>query len=119
MLTDLHQYNITFEGFNEKWFVFGGHKHLPSTTINTKRLIYFDLVEKNYGKSINRITNHEFRHSHASYLISNGITAERIAYRLGDTVEVALKVYAHLFPETEDEIIEELELVEKCTASVP
>jgi len=112
MLLELYKYYGDFEGFSDNWFVFGGYRHLPSTTIDTKRKHYFKLVKENYGKAINKITNHEFRHSHASYLISQGIRIELIAYRLGDTVGVVQKVYAHLFPEVENEIIEELDLIE-------
>ncbi|MCL2400907.1 MAG: site-specific integrase [Defluviitaleaceae bacterium] len=112
MLLELYKHYNDYEGFNNKWFVFGGYRHLPGTTMDRRKDYYFDLVEKTYGKAINRITNHEFRHSHASYLISRGVKVERIAYRLGDTVEVVLKVYAHLFPEVEDEIIGELDLIE-------
>ena len=85
---------------------------MPSTTIDREKDNYFALAKEAYGEKINRITNHEFRHSHASYLISQGIRPERIAYRLGDTVETVMKTYAHLFPEVEDEIIEELDLIE-------
>jgi len=112
LLDELYNYYSDFEGFNNKWFIFGGYRHLPSQTIDAHKDKYFNLVEQDYGIKINRITNHEFRHSHASYLISKGIKIERIAYRLGDTVAVVLKIYAHLFPETEDEIIEELDLIE-------
>ena len=112
LMAKLYQYYRKFEGFNDEWFVFGGYRHLAGTTINRRKNSYFKLVEKTYGKAINNITNHEFRHSHASYLISNGISAEYIAKRLGDTVAIVLDVYAHLFPETEKEIIEKLNLIE-------
>ena len=95
-----------------QWFVFGGRRHLPSTVIDREKDIYFARVKETYRKKINCITNHEFRHSHASYLISRGIRPERIAYRLGDTVGVIMKIYAHLFPEVEDEIMDELDLIE-------
>jgi len=116
MLIELYKHYNEFEGFNDKWFVFGGYRHLASQSINNAKDNCFELVKKTYGKSINRITNHEFRHSHASYLISKGVKVELIAYRLGDTVEVILKVYAHLFPEVEDKIIEELDLIESTFA---
>jgi len=112
MLSDLYRYYNDFEGFNDRWFVFGGYRNLPSTTIDREKDSYFRLVEETYGEAINRITSHEFRHSHASYLISKGVRAELIANRLGDTVAVVLQVYAHLFPEVEDEIIDALDLVE-------
>jgi len=112
MLLKLYQYYTSFEGFNEKWFIFGGYRYLSNQSIDRKRKYYFDLVKEKYGKEINRITNHEFRHSHASYLISQRIPIERIAFRLGDTVAVVEKVYAHLFPKVEDEVIEALDLIE-------
>jgi len=112
LLLELYEYYKDFEGFNEKWFTFGGNRYLAGQSIDREKDYYFKLVSSTYGKTINRITNHEFRHSHASYLISKGISAELIAYRLGDTVEVIRNVYAHLFPEVEDSIIEELDLIE-------
>ena len=112
LLMELYQYYMAYEGFSDKWFVFGGYRHLPSQTIDREKDHYFDLVKATCGKEINRITNHEFRHSHASYLISRGVKIERIAYRLGDTVGVVQKTYAHLFPETEDDVIDQLDLVE-------
>ena len=112
MLLELYQYYIDFEGFTDNWFVFGGYRHLPCQSINNVRGHCFKQIKERYGKEINQITNHEFRHSHASYLISRGVKAELIAYRLGDTVDVVLKTYAHMFPEVEDSIIEELDLIE-------
>ena len=111
-MLELYEYYKIFEGFNENWFVFGGYKHLPSVSIDREKEHYFDLVKKFYGVDITRITNHEFRHSHASYLISEGVSDVIIAKRLGDTVEVIRKVYTHLFPEVEDDVINKLNLVE-------
>ncbi|MCL2838162.1 MAG: site-specific integrase [Oscillospiraceae bacterium] len=112
LLLELYQHYKELEGFNEKWFVFGGNRHLASQSIDNVKDSSFKLVKEKYGIEINRITNHEFRHSHASYLISKGVKVELIAYRLGDTVAVVLETYAHLFPEVEDVIIEELDLIE-------
>ena len=111
MMLELYHYYQDYIGFNEEWFVFGGDRHLASQTIDNHKDYYFNLVKERYGMNINRITNHEFRHSHASYLISKGVRIELIAHRLGDTVSVVEEVYAHLFPEVEDEIIETLDLI--------
>ena len=92
-------------GFDENWYVFGGIKYLSYTTIARHCDIYFDKAKLNDR----RITIHEFRHSHASLLISNRIPPNLIAERLGDTIEVVLNTYAHLFPETEKVIIDVLE----------
>ncbi len=61
---------------------------------------------------ISNIPIHGLRHSHATLLINNiknGANIKAIADRLGDTVEQLLKTYAHLFHETEDELINILE----------
>lgn len=61
---------------------------------------------------IKDIPIHGLRHSHATLLINNirnGANIKAIADRLGDTVEQLLKTYAHLFQETEDELIEIIE----------
>ena len=114
MLLELYQYYSEFEGFNHEWFVFGGYRHLPPQSICREKDKYFKLAKEKYNQSINRITNHGFRHSHASLLISSGIKPEVIAFRLGDTVAVVMKTYAHLFPEVEDEVIDTLDLVENA-----
>lgn len=61
---------------------------------------------------ISDIPIHGLRHSHATLLINNiknGANIKAIADRLGDTVEQLLKTYAHLFQETEDELIDIIE----------
>ena len=119
MLLGLRKYYMEFEGFNDKWFVFGGYRYLSSSSIEKEKHSYFDLVKEIYGVTINRITNHEFRHSHASYLISQGVDINVIAYRLGDTAVVVHKVYAHLFPEVEDNAIDKLGLIEESYIMFP
>ena len=90
------------DGFNNNWFVFGGLKYISSTTLKRKKDETINrLIKKNIN--IPHVTIHEFRHSSASYMISNGIPIEIIAYRLGDTVETVRNVYAHLFPDTQKE----------------
>lgn len=57
---------------------------------------------------------HDLRHSHASLLINKGdnqlATIYTIAARLGDTVEMVFKIYGHLFPSTQKEIIDKLDI---------
>lgn len=99
MLKQLYEREKQIYGFNEDWFIFGGLKHTSFTTIDRRKDEYFGL------SNVKRITMHQFRHSHASYLISNDIPINIIAKRLGDTVDVVLKTYAHLFPEKEEEVL--------------
>ena len=95
------QYNKSSKiaGFNDDFFVFGDNKYISYTTIDRKKDYYFKL------SGIKRITMHQFRHSHASLLISNNVPLNIIAKRLGDTPDVVLKTYAHLFPQKEAEVL--------------
>ncbi len=55
-----------------------------------------------------RIRVHDLRHSHVSMLIKLGYRTHAIADRIGDTPEEVDKTYAHLYPDTADEIANEL-----------
>lgn len=54
---------------------------------------------------IKKIKIHGLRHSHAAFLISSGCNIKAIADRLGDTVEVLLKTYAHLFHDADSDLV--------------
>ena len=90
--------------FNDDWFVFGGLKPLVPTTIGRKR----DMYCKKLG--VKKIRIHDFRHSHASLLISKGVPITMISKRLGHSnIEMTFNTYAHLIPEDEDKAINALE----------
>lgn len=87
-------------GFNEEWFMFGNLKPLSSTTITREK----DRAIKKSG--VKRISIHDFRHSHASNLIANGINIVAVSKRLGHSnVEMTLRVYTHLIKTTEDQLL--------------
>ena len=91
-------------GFNEDWYIFGRAEPLPRTNINRYKDTAIEL------SGVKRITIHEFRHSHASNLINNKMSIIGVSRRLGHAdVNMTLKVYAHLFKESDDEIINFLE----------
>lgn len=48
---------------------------------------------------------HDLRHSHAAMLVEAGCSIVLVAERLGDTVEVAMSTYSHLYPEKQEEIV--------------
>lgn len=79
------------------YFVFGGEKNMPFTTLKCKH----DKYTKESG--VHQIRIHDFRHSSVSYMINHGeneISAIfTIAKRLGDTTEQVYKTYGHLFPD--------------------
>lgn len=56
--------------------------------------------------NIRKIKIHDFRHSHTTFLLSNGILITIISKRLGHTdISMTLNVYSHLIPEDEDKSI--------------
>lgn len=85
--------------FNNDWFMFGRLNPLPQTTI--------DRVKEKAIKNANvrRIRIHDFRHSHASNLIANGINIVAVSKRLGHSdINMTLKVYTHLLEKNEEEL---------------
>ncbi|MEC0282293.1 tyrosine-type recombinase/integrase [Terribacillus saccharophilus] len=87
------------------YVVFGEfHDHISTTTLDRK---YEHWVKVSQVK---KIRLHDFRHSHASYLINNGTIASVIAMRLGHSnVATTLNVYSHLYPSTEEEAVLKME----------
>ena len=102
------------------------------------RIFYFQkgtlgraLTEAANAAGVKRIRIHDLRHSHAALLVELGYSIVAVAERLGDTVEVAMSTYSHLYPnkmeqvaadlnrqaapknETANDVISELEKVEK------
>lgn len=106
-IEELINFYKNMDGYSEDWFVFGGPKAVYKNRIEDKLKYYYNKLEKKYPeKKINRLTHHEFgRHSHASYLLEEGLKKglpieqiySIIATRLGDTIEVIKRTYAHLY----------------------
>ncbi len=55
------------------------------------------------------ITVHSFRHCHASFLINMGYSPLLVADRLGDNVETVMKIYSHLCPTKNNELVQKLD----------
>lgn len=68
-------------------------------------------IDRRYNKyvelaNVKRIKIHEFRHSHASYLINHGVSALVVAQRLGHAdVATTLNTYSHLYPSKQTEAV--------------
>lgn len=52
-----------------------------------------------------QIRVHDLRHSHAAMLVEMGCSIVLVAERLGDTVEVAMSTYSHLYPDKQEAIV--------------
>ena len=51
---------------------------------------------------------HDLRHSHVSLLIEMGFTAQLIAERIGDTPQMIMSIYGHLYPSRHQEVADKL-----------
>ena len=100
-----------YKDFSNDWYVFGDIKTLSTTQIARKKHQYF------VGSGVKEITIHEFRHSHISNLCSmylqNGGKdyvgfLQKLSVRCGHTLPVMCRTYMHLFPNTQDEIVDML-----------
>lgn len=75
---------------------------------NTTLARHYDKYVKLSG--VKRIRIHDFRHSHASYLINKGYLISIVSRRLGHrNPSTTLDVYSHLYPSTEEEAVESME----------
>lgn len=87
------------------YVVFGEfYDHIPETTIDR----HYDSYIKKSG--VKRIRLHDFRHSHASYLISQGNDIQIVSNRLGHAkTSTTHDIYAHLYPNAEDDAVAKME----------
>lgn len=104
LLLDFKKRESTKEGFSDSWFMFGGTKPLSRTSITRKK---DNAVE---ASGVKRITIHQFRHSHATNLINDGVNVVAVSRRLGHSdVSMTLRIYTHLFQKIDTELVENLE----------
>lgn len=83
-------YTIKYGEFSNDYFIFGGTKPLSGTSIDRYKLNACKLA------NIRPITQHQFRHSYATYLISNGIPINTVSKLLGhSSVDTTARVYIH------------------------
>lgn len=84
--------------FDKNMFIFGNIKYVSPTTLARNLNKYIKKAKKNTNPNLKRITLHGFRHSHASLLFDLGCDEYDVAERLGDSIEVVIKIYYHMFP---------------------
>lgn len=93
--------------FSESFRVTGGENPLRDSSIDKRNRLYAEKA------GLPHITIHEFRHSHASLLINNGIVIQEVSRRLGhSSVEQTWNVYSHLYPNQEEKALEVLDKIE-------
>ncbi len=100
-LLDLRRFYQNHIGFTNDWFIFGGMYAMSQTTIGKKKDKYC------LQAGVKRIKIHDFRHSHATLLLSKGVPVTVISKRLGHSdITMTLNTYSHLIPEDENRAID-------------
>ena len=107
----LYEYLLSYKdkqmkkaGFSEGWYMFGTNVPLAENTLTRVK----DRAIVKAG--VKRIHIHDFRHSHASNLIADGVNIVAVSKRLGHTdVSMTLSIYTHLLEKNEDELIDNIE----------
>lgn len=91
-IKEFHEVKKKTAGYTDNFFIFGDFRSLPEETLRSN----FKKALKKAG--VKPVTFHSARHSHVSFLYNyTDLSIQEIARRIGDTVEVTLKVYAHIF----------------------
>lgn len=84
-------------------YVFGGKKGLCPTSISR----IFSKAIKDSG--VTPIRLHDLRHSHASWLINNGVNIVAVSKRLGhSSINETLKTYAHLLDISDQNMMQKI-----------
>lgn len=84
-------------------YVFGGESGLSPFMIDDQ---FRKAIEKS---GVKRIRLHDLRHSHATWLINNGVNIVAVSKRLGHTdVSTTLNTYTHLLESTDNDMIRKL-----------
>lgn len=107
-LNELHEYYSVFDGFDSSWFVFGGLKALPESSIQSAKNKACD------SAGLRRIRIHDFRHSCASLLINqcHGASVLLVSKYLGHgNVQITLNTYAHLWKSELIQIASEIDKI--------
>lgn len=83
-------------------FIFGGETSLSITQIQK----FFVKGKKDAGIN-DKVVLHGLRHSHATWLINNGVNIVAVSKRLGHAdIETTLKTYTHLLEHTDREMMD-------------
>lgn len=90
--------------YSEDFRICGGIKPVPDSTLEYHNQLYAEKA------GLPHRTIHEFRHSHATFLINSGVNIMEVSHRLGHAdVKMTLNTYSHLYPSTEEAAIKALE----------
>ena len=94
------------EKFTEDYRVCGGIDCIRDSTVTNKNVEYANKAD------LPHIRVHDFRHTHATLLVNEGINIQEIARRLGHSnVEITWNTYSHLYPREEERAVSILDKI--------
>ena len=97
ILSDHKERQMADNTFTDDFRVCGGIAPLRDTTIDHKNRAFAKAAD------LPHIRVHDFRHTHATLLINEGINIQEIARRLGHSdVQITWNTYSHLYPREEE-----------------
>ena len=96
-------YIIKYNNSQKNYYIFGGIKIIPPTTLTRYKNNYCKIA------NVKQIKIHEFRHSHACLLFNHDVTIDEISYRLGHAnISMTTNIYLRYLPKKENKVIETL-----------
>lgn len=94
------------ENFTEEYRICGGINCIRDSTVTNKNVEYANKA------GLPHIRVHDFRHTHATLLVNEGINIQEIARRLGHSnVEITWNTYSHLYPREEERAVNILDRI--------
>lgn len=91
-------------------FIFNGERSLSTSSVKHA----FNQARHKAGLDDTRVTIHCLRHSHATWLINNGVNIVAVSKRLGHSnIRTTLNEYTHLLKETDSKMMELINSVNK------
>lgn len=91
LFSKLYESQKQLSNFNNSWFIFGGIKPITHTTLTRRKDKYCEIAK------VKKIRLHDFRHSHATLLVSKSVPITVISQRLGHSdTNMTLNTYSHL-----------------------
>lgn len=103
LIEDLISYYKRCVGYRSDAPLISFTKRLPAQTLDNHKDKYIKMT------GVKKIRIHDFRHSHASYLINQGFDPIDIAARLGHTVKETMDRYGHLYPDRQQKMAKNID----------
>lgn len=93
-------------GYTDNWYICGADSPIPDTTLEK----YNNHISS--SADLPHIRIHDFRHTHVSLLVNEGINIQEISRRLGHSdVKMTWNTYSHLYPREEERAVSVLDKI--------